>query len=97
MPVASQWRAHEAPPATVICSAGDRAATEHGAPETAAHDLDACGYCSLLAHWPALNGAPPPDAFLPAARAAETALPAPPLPRPIRYPRRPSRAPPPLA
>ncbi|RKP48170.1 DUF2946 domain-containing protein [Trinickia fusca] len=59
-PVASQWRvAQAAAPDTAVCSA------EHGEPETTsptsgsghhALHLDACGYCNLFTHSPAIGG-----------------------------------------
>ncbi|PPB84947.1 Protein of unknown function (DUF2946) [Mycetohabitans endofungorum] len=59
MPLASQWLSHARGGVdTVLCSAattGERAPA-HGPAYVGGH-LDACGYCSLLAHSPAI-GAP---------------------------------------
>ncbi|MCF7694954.1 DUF2946 domain-containing protein [Mycetohabitans sp. B2] len=59
MPLASQWLSHAGRGVdTVLCSAattGERASA-HGSAHVGGH-LDACGYCSLLAHSPAI-GAP---------------------------------------
>lgn len=76
MPVGSQLLACEAPPSAPVCSAaGHHHAMRTGAPKKAAHHMDACGYCSLLVHLPALNGASCPDLFPPAARSGEVASP----------------------
>ncbi|WP_322007561.1 DUF2946 domain-containing protein [Paraburkholderia tropica] len=84
-------------PADVLCSAaahdGANGASTQTGKSLAAH-LDACGYCSLLAHSPALNTASHEIIrFIPGARLSVSAMVHADLPR-VRYLRRPLRAPP---
>ncbi|WP_321968784.1 DUF2946 domain-containing protein [Paraburkholderia tropica] len=84
-------------PADVLCSAaahdGANGASTQTGKSLAAH-LDACGYCSLLAHSPALNTASHEIIrFIPGACLSVSAMVRVDLPR-VRYLRRPLRAPP---
>lgn len=100
VPLGSQWLVREAPPAAIFCSAADHLAAhtgDPGEPKKAVHHLDACGYCSLLAHCPALNGASCADFPTLAAHSGEIASPAPECARPSRYVRHRPRAPPSIA
>ncbi|PXW29626.1 DUF2946 domain-containing protein [Paraburkholderia caballeronis] len=98
VPLGSQWLAREMPPEAVICGADDHhAARPADGPAKALHHFDACGYCSLLAHFPALNGASHVDAVLSVASDGQAAAPVRHCARQIRYLRRPPRAPPPIA
>ncbi|MCG1041516.1 DUF2946 domain-containing protein [Mycetohabitans sp. B8] len=72
MPLASQWLSHAGRGVdTVLCSAattGERASA-HGSAHVSGH-LDACGYCSLLAHSPAIGAPQVPTLMLQRWRAA---------------------------
>jgi hypothetical protein len=97
-PLGSRLLAREKPPAAAICSAGQPHATAAGESQSPAHHhLDACGYCSLLAHCPALCGASTVHLAVRAVRCDEVASADLPCARPSRYLRRPSRAPPAIA
>lgn len=96
-PLVSQWRiAQAASPDAVVCGTGHGAHLARAAQQThdhAAH-LDACGYCGLFAHVPAIGGPVAASiAFIPAVFAGAAA------PRTLaaatrRYPRAYPRAPP---
>ncbi|SDB82983.1 DUF2946 domain-containing protein [Paraburkholderia lycopersici] len=87
--------------AEALCSAaGHDAALAPGnghadafASRLAAH-LDACGYCGLLAHLPALGSTPPAVAAGPFGPDLHAPQPLPDRVRRVRYLRHPSRAPP---
>ncbi|WP_321784513.1 DUF2946 domain-containing protein [Paraburkholderia sp. J94] len=97
-PLGSQLIEREQVPTDVLCSAASHdespgSAASHSGKQLAVH-LDACGYCSLLAHSPALNTAS--TAIVGADPGARLSAPGHvgiDLPR-VRYLHRPLRAPP---
>jgi hypothetical protein len=97
VPAGSQLLAREAPPEATLCSAYGHHASRGSEHEHATHRFDACGYCSLFSHCPALHGASCPDRFLPAAHGDEVAPPTHERARWFRCLWRAPRAPPALA
>jgi hypothetical protein len=101
VPVGSQWVKQASRSADVLCSAVAHHAAhasgahDHAPDDPAAAHFEACAYCGLLAHLPALTPAPRLTATT-----ARLALDAHTPPRTshcirnLRYVRRPSRAPP---
>ena len=96
VPLGSQLLARQAQPNTILCSATGH--ETHGPadnPVTSDHHLDACGYCSLLAHCPALNCDSCAEAVAPSANVdAPQTRPVDAYRTPKRYRLNPSRAPP---
>jgi hypothetical protein len=96
-PLASQLLTREAPPATIVCSAIHPSDAQSHEPSKATHHLDACGYCSLLAHCPALGGTSTPLAFSRSALGDQPESPHAPHAQSPSYRRGLPRAPPTLA
>lgn len=98
-PLVSQWRAEHQDwswLAELACHDGHAQAPSSPSPAPAAAHLDACGYCSLLVHSPALGNSDWSGFTLGAPSAAPVALAARRCPLERRFPDTQSRAPPAL-